>query len=103
MKEPTNEASVRTATTVTPPSEVGAPATSWIGSTTRPVSTDEPGIGCRMLSDSTHRFGSIQVPRFTEPGTVGSGTGIGAGGVISVTWQASTMRKPAGTPVTRNV
>ena len=43
MKEPTSEASVRTAATVTPPSDVGAPALSWIGSTTRPESTDVPG------------------------------------------------------------
>src|SRR3954465_14121224 len=92
-KAPTSDASTRTATTVTPPSGVGAPATSWMGSTTRPASTEAPGTGCSTPSDSTHRFGSIQVPRLFT----------GAAGVVSVTWQPSTMRKPAGTAVTRNV
>src|SRR5205823_5448397 len=99
MKEPTSDASMRTAATVTPPSGVGAPAASWIGSTTLPDMTVAPGIGCRMPSDSTQRLESIQV----TGACLAPGDGIGAGGVVSLTWQESMMRKPAGTAVTRSV
>src|SRR5579883_1787220 len=103
MNEPTSDASVRTATTVTPPSDVGAPALSWIGSTTRPVSTDVPGIGCRTLRDSTQRFGSNQVGSAAGRPGAAAGFAIRPGGVVTLTWQESTMRKPAGTAVTRKV